>query len=276
MKIIQAGLDGYEIIQHPSQIGSIIMSYFIITPTGKLIVIDGGQIADGLYLKDKIKEYGSIVHSWFISHGHNDHIGALPTVLNDPNGIKIERLYMDLPPTEWLKTVETPDGSGATEFLSALKLHPEINCITVKQGMCFTVDGAITEVLSDSSDYKKMDNINDTTVVYKFIFPNKKTALFLGDMNVTGGETLADFYQNKLSCDIVQMAHHGQNGVSNRVYKLVSPKICLWPTPLWLWNNDIGKGTNSGPWTTLITRKWMDDLDVKIHGAMVDGEIIIK
>jgi beta-lactamase superfamily II metal-dependent hydrolase len=275
MKLINSGLDGYEIIQHPSQIDSIGMSYFIKTPGGKLIVIDGGQKADGSFLRDKIKEHGGIVNAWFISHAHNDHIGALPVVLNDSKGIKIEALYMDLPPLEWLDRVEKPGESGVAELLPVLSLHPEIKCITVKEGMSFTFDGVLIEVLSDATDYKNMDNINDTTAVYKFTFPNKKTALFLGDMNVKGGEILADTYGEKLRCDIVQMAHHGQSGVSERVYKLISPEICLWPTPSWLWDNNIGKGHDSGPWKTLIVRKWIDDLNVKMNCVMTEGEFKI-
>ncbi len=41
------------------------------------------------------------------------------------------------------------------------------------------------------------------------------------------------------------MAHHGQAGATKQLYEAIAPKICLWPTPEWLWNNDAGNGKNT-------------------------------
>ena len=72
------------------------------------------------------------------------------------------------------------------------------------------------------------------------------------------------------------MAHHGQAGASKELYEAISPKICLWPTPKWLWNNDSGMGENSGPWKTLETRTWMEELKVEKNYIAKDGNIVIK
>ena len=53
------------------------------------------------------------------------------------------------------------------------------------------------------------------------------------------------------------------------------PKICLWPTPEWIWNNDNGEGENTGPWKTFETRKWIEDLGVKQNIIEKDGDITI-
>lgn len=68
-----------------------------------------------------------------------------------------------------------------------------------------------------------------------------------------------------LNCDIVQAAHHGQNGVDFEFYKELYPRIALFPTPKWLWNNDAGCGPNSGGWDTKETRDWMARLCIKIY-----------
>ena len=68
-----------------------------------------------------------------------------------------------------------------------------------------------------------------------------------------------------LNCDIVQVAHHGQNGVDFEFYKELYPRIALFPTPKWLWNNDAGYGPNSGGWATKETRDWMARLCIKIY-----------
>lgn len=41
------------------------------------------------------------------------------------------------------------------------------------------------------------------------------------------------------------MSHHGQQGATKELYECINPKICLWPTTDWLWNNDDGNGIDS-------------------------------
>lgn len=43
------------------------------------------------------------------------------------------------------------------------------------------------------------------------------------------------------------------------------------PTPDWLWDNDSGAGKGSGPWKTLETRSWMEELGVREHIVAKDG-----
>ena len=72
------------------------------------------------------------------------------------------------------------------------------------------------------------------------------------------------------------MSHHGQSGVDKDVYETIQPEICLWPTPEWLWNNNPGSGYNTGNWTTLETRKWVEDLKVKTNYVEKDGDISFR
>ena len=100
----------------------------------------------------------------------------------------------------------------------------------------------------------------------------RKSVLFTGDLGVEGGEKLLGGpYRDRLKSDYVQMAHHGQNGVTEAFYIAVSPKYCLWPTPGWLWNNDSGSGVNSGQWKTLEVRQWMRKLNVRKHYVAAFG-----
>jgi hypothetical protein len=67
------------------------------------------------------------------------------------------------------------------------------------------------------------------------------------------------------------MAHHGQGGVSKEFYEYIGVKRCIWPTPLWLWNNDRGEGFDTGPYLTVRTREWMDEMGVTEHIVEKDG-----
>ena len=104
----------------------------------------------------------------------------------------------------------------------------------------------------------------------------KTTLLILGDTGAQSSQKLLDSQQEKLKSDIVQMAHHGQAGATKELYEAINPKICLWPTPEWLWNNDAGEGYNTGNWLTIETRSWMEELGVKKDYVAKDGDITIS
>ncbi len=106
---------------------------------------------------------------------------------------------------------------------------------------------------------------------------NGRKALFLGDMSAEAGKQLiAENAAESVKCDIVQMAHHGQDGVGLEVYKVLQPEICLWCAPEWLWNNDSGSGLDTGNWKTLETRRWMAQLGVPYHLCIKDGDQVIQ
>lgn len=113
--------------------------------------------------------------------------------------------------------------------------------------------------------------INNSSTVLRCDIGEQRV-LFLGDL----GEEVSDRFlsmwsEEELRSDFVQMAHHGQNGVTKEVYEKIQPKVCLWPTPKWLWENDPGTGYGTGPWNTLKTRAWMEELGVKKHFKTHEG-----
>lgn len=69
---------------------------------GNLIVFDGGRVEDANYLCDIIKDNGGVVKTWFITHIHDDHIGALYKILSDKRSdIEIKELYYDFADFDW-------------------------------------------------------------------------------------------------------------------------------------------------------------------------------
>jgi len=115
---------------------------------------------------------------------------------------------------------------------------------------------------------------NEQSMVIKFNM-GKRSFLVLGDTGVKSSEKLLRTQKEKLKSDIVQMAHHGQAGATKELYQQIHPTTCLWPTPNWLWENDAGKGYNTGPWKTIETRQWMKELEVKEHYVAKDGVVTI-
>ena len=81
------------------------------------------------------------------------------------------------------------------------------------------------------------NSFNNSSVAYRVEMGGKRI-LFLGDMGWQAGEDfLANHTQEELKSDVLQMAHHGQRGVEEELYQEISPEVCLWPTPDWLWDN---------------------------------------
>ncbi|MBR3218543.1 MAG: hypothetical protein IKF77_01355, partial [Thermoguttaceae bacterium] len=123
------------------------------------------------------------------------------------------------------------------------------------------------ETLNDYDPDLRVNVVNNASIVYRVETPNT-SILFLGDLGVEGGDRLLTLVPaEKIKADYVQMAHHGQRGVTEEFYGVVRPTVCLWPTPDWLWTNVDGKGK----FETLNVRAWMEKLGVKENYVIKDG-----
>ncbi len=261
-KMIPEGENEFTLWQMPSQGGSQMESYVMKSADGKIIVIDGGYfISDGEYLKNFLSYHGNHVDSWFLTHPHSDHVGALTWILSNQGDLIIDKIYTSFPPLGWVQTNEPAAAHNIIEFDAALT-NAGRETIKMNSGDTYDIDEIHVEILNDVDLDITANAVNNASILMKVSDPSK-TVLFLGDLGFIGGTNLlATIDHNKLKADYVQMAHHGQAGVGENFYQVVQPKYCLWPTPLWLWNNDNGGGTGSGPWLTLIVRQWMEDLNV--------------
>lgn len=253
------------------------LSVIIENGEGQLIVVDGGWTDNAEFLLNKIKEKGGHVGAWLLTHPDSDHAGALADILyKHPGEITIDGIYYSFLEDSWYAEKDANVANmvtylkGAFATLPAETLHGNI-----VSGQVIEVGPAKIQVIN--SAYKTTsDFINNSSVVY-LVSLNGTNVVFLGDLARAGGaQLLADHDLSALDCDIVQMAHHGQNGVDFEVYKALKPEICLWPTPQWLWDNNSGSGAGSGPWATLETRNWMVRLGVTTYYATKDGDQVIE
>lgn len=250
------------------------LSIVIKSPHGKLIVVDGGWEADATKLSKLIQQQGSKVDAWLITHPHEDHVGALCAILNDASRkIRIDKIYCSLATPDWYRQV-SPTGAGiADQLLSAFTKLP-VGTVknNIGRGTEIDIDDVHIRVLNNRGTYT-YNGVNNSSLVYK-INVSGQSILSLGDLAYDGGKDLIKTCTAaELKSDIVQMAHHGQQGVDQDTYALIAPTTCLWPSPAWLWNNDNGGGVGSGPWGTLTTRAWMDALGVKDNRSLKDGDV---
>ena len=270
-------LGGGQLWQFANRSRTQMMSYIIDCPEGGTIVIDGGMYcdedADCLY--EQLAKRGKKVNLWFFTHCHVDHYGAwLKLVERENFDIDIERLCFNFPSKEWLLTKE---GRAYTERFFATLEKKELSIVTPHYKDVFSCGGIDIEILSEPITYRNYRSINPTGIILKAHFP-RQSVLFLGDYDVDAEEDYERYFSvEALRCDIVQMAHHGQNGVSRRFYERIAPKYCLYTAPGWLWENNVGsrggpETRGQGRFTTLQTRLWMAEMQVIRSFHMGDGD----
>lgn len=253
------------------------MGYIIKTINNKVIVIDGGTKEDSNNLKQHINELGGKVDVWFLTHPHKDHVGAFINLQEESSNIQIDKIYVTLNDLEWYVQNEPSRKDEIEKFFNVIqkeKIKNKIEEVNLNQNI--QIDNVKCEVLGIKNPEIIANAINNSSMVIK-MYINNKSILFLGD---TGSQSSEKLLQNvskeKLKSNIVQMAHHGQSGATQELYKAIKPQICLWPTPDWLWNNDGGEGENTGTWKTLETRSWIQDLKVTQNIIEKDGNITIN
>ena len=268
-------LGGGSILQPTNRSHTQMMSYIVLSPAGRLIVIDGGnEKGDADFLRSELLRLGGHVDAWFITHGHDDHFGALMRLLEEGlGGISVDSFYFSFPEPEWFRSIEGDVTYGRLlRFYAALALRG-VSPEPLALDEVFDFGGLTVRVLNDPRLFGGYHTVNDSSVCLRFDFP-ACPVLFTGDLNVEAqADLLGGGNRGLLRCPVVQMAHHGQSGADRDFYAAVSPSVCLWPTPDWLWVNDRGGGPGSGPWTTLETRRWADELGVKYNMVGAFGDV---
>lgn len=261
------------LIQLSPQSGRQMMGYLLKTDTGKLIVIDGGTIEDTNQLVEQIKQNGGKVDTWFLTHAHDDHVGAFTEIMKK-NEIEVKTIYASTNPFDWYQKNEPERADFTKTFLDTLEkqndkvVEPSVNQV-------IHIDDVKAEVLGIKNPEITENAGNEQSMVIKFTI-GKRSLLILGDIGVKSSEKLLNTQRQKLKSNFVQMAHHGQAGATKELYQEIKPDTCLWPAPEWLWNNDAGTGKGTGPWKSLETREWMEELQVKKHYVAKDGNLKIE
>lgn len=250
------------------------MGYMLETVNNKLIMIDGGLPEDSSHVEQKLLEKGGVVEAWFITHAHDDHYGVLVELIKSGK-VQINNIYVSFNSEEWYETYNNDKFESIKNMLDLLdseEVRDKVHEVNLKEEIA--IDNLFFKILKIKSPEHTENPGNNQSVVIK-VSNNIRSMIFLGDL---GSEYEEEFLQNNLDeieADAVQMAHHGQAGVSNKIYNAINPKMCFWPTPDWLWNNDPGDGTSNGPWKTLETRSWIEKIGATNYVAK-DGDITVN
>ncbi len=251
------------------------MGYAIKTINGKIVVIDGGLKEDAKQLEEYIKNNGGEVEAWFITHPHIDHAGAFE-IISQNDEIKINKIYMSVEEKNWYLINEPSRTVDIEEFFKIIEQEKTASKIVEPQlNETIEIDNITVKILGIKNPEITNNAINNSSMVIQ-VQVNQKKILFLGDTGTESSEKLIKNQGIKLKSDIVQIAHHGQAGATEELYKIVEPKICLWPTIDWIWDNIENGKKNAGSLKTMETRQWMENMKVKQNYLAQDGTKEIK
>ena len=267
---------GIELTQLSARSNDSMMGYFIRTSNNKNIVVDGGLRKESETLKQYIEKYGNTVDYWFITHPHKDHVGAFIDIVKNTD-IEIKNIYYSANNIDWYEKYEPNRANEIADFYQTLENDRIKSVVRTPQiGDIIEIKKNLKVEIFELANPEITNNaINNSSMVFK-MYINDKSILFLGDTGTEESEKLIKQYGSRLKSDIVQVAHHGQRGATEELYKLVNPEICLWPTTSWLWDNDVGEGYNTANFKTIETREWLQNIGVKTNYVAKDGDITIN
>ena len=263
-------------------VDDLLNSFIITSADGKVVVIDGGHRFNSRRLMEKLREVTGEekphVDAWFLTHMHEDHINAFIEIMeNHADALEIDRIYHHFTTDLAIQMREGEGSVGAfLDFYKALPTFKDKVRIPVV-GDVIEIGDMSFEVLYTAGETLKINSVNNNSMVFKMTLAGK-TVIFLADCEIEAGRILLQRYAgtDKLKSDMCQMAHHGQCGVEKQVYEEINPTVCIWPTPRWLWDNDLGKGFNTAHLKTVEVRGWMQEIGVEQNYVIKDGDQTIE
>lgn len=261
------------ITQYADTTGLQAMFYTIESDRGDLIVVDGGNAGNADYVREVIEEKGGYVDAWFLTHPHPDHIGAF-NVLWDELQDKINVIYTsDIDYAAYSsKAQKWDDIEGYNVFLNYMSETDKLVCLHT--GDELEVCGLRVKILHSYEDfvYQTSNNMgNDSSLMIK-VTNDRESMLFCGDIDVGMSEKIMGQYGEEIKCDYIQMAHHGNGGLSEAFYRLASPRAAFFDAPEWLMNPEEGKR-----YTTPANRRLMESLGAEVfYYATAPNRIELK
>ena len=247
-------------------------SFIITTDDGRVIVIDGGHKTETdhfvEYLKKVTNEERPHIDAWFLSHAHDDHCEVfLEIAENRSDEVEFDRVYANFPDASFYEGYDEWAVKIISDFSRLLPAFKD-KLRELREGDVFSVGSAkFTVFYTFNPEWK---NCNEGSTIMRMDLGGA-SVMFTGDAAVNAGNYVVEKYADSgiLKCDICKMAHHGQDGVDKNFYEAVSPEICLWPTPSWVWDN------RNGNLKTLEVRAWIKELGVKENHISKDGSYVL-
>ncbi len=261
----------WTITQYGDAAGDQRMFYTLQDSRGHLLVVDGGWTGDAAMVQKVIADKGGHVDAWFLTHPHEDHIGAFCTIYEKPGMISIDRVYaVEMAPVRLCHANAPWDDMQAYKRFRSMKIR---QLRYVHTGDEIRIGGCRIEVLSayeKKIDRLSSDLLNDGSMVFK-VYGREESMLFCADAGKSISGHLRRRYGKKLKSDYLQMGHHGNGGLEWDVYRLVDPRVAFFDAPDWLMEDVDGR------YTTPQNKRYMEHRGSRVVSfATAPNTVILK
>ena len=202
---------------------------------GRFIIVDGGYSTfsvNKLYktLRSLHVNDGKItIAAWIFTHPHSDHTGGFTTL--STTSIKRKIVVENFIHHFASDAQHNYFGSSGTAAAvrAAMRGYKGANVIKAHSGQIFNFSGMEIEMLYTYADMEPewLDEMNTTSLVFR-VTAKDNSIMVLGDASNRTFEYLIDTYGDYMESDMVQVAHHGYNGVA-KLYHHIDADVVLWP-----------------------------------------------
>ena len=259
-------------------------SYVITLADGSFIVYDGGlglggetdlnNIWNTLNTLAACRSDNKIhIRAWLMSHEHADHLNIFNQFVNKYG--KNSRVQLDAFLFNPVSASERHNSNNpSTALQSAMKsLQSKVTggfeFIKVHTGQIFYFANLKLEILYTHEDSypKRLEYFNNSSTIFRTTFVDtKETMIWLGDSERIGGNNILAFYGPTLDSDMVQVAHHGWNGVTKQTYDVIAPEVVWWPTQMSTFKSWSGNEN---------AKNWFHRVDHAIANKVTSVELIL-
>ncbi len=232
----------WKVIQYDDQSEAQGMCYAIVSNTGRLILIDGGNMGNADQVNSIIAIWGMHVEAWIITHPHPDHIDAFRYVYPGASGV-IDAIYDNGMDYEAYAAVanwwDHPESQGL--YLEMTAGSEKVTSINAGDCLDFGTLKIMFYHAYDTYEESMGDVCNNASLVFK-VEAGGKSMLFTGDCIRTAAydKIMQTYGEDALKADYLQMPHHGYTRAFPDEYVLdyIQPEVCFFDAPTWLFGED--------------------------------------
>ena len=227
--------------------GSFGMCYIITLKDGSFAIFDGGHVRvvngypktyDYVRLYTLLKELNKrpdgkiVISAWFMTHEHADHFNVFYWFCKQYGSEVTLKAYCACPCTNTVVyNAQNPEFHTANGRLKeALENIGGADIVTLQTGDKFSLCDVEFEILFTVDDRcpKRLRRFNDCSVVSKMTYGGQ-SVMWLGDAGIAPSKLIRKRYSPEyLKSDIVNVAHHGYNGIEPELYDIIDAKVWLW------------------------------------------------
>ncbi len=217
------------------------MSIVFTLEDGSYLIFDGGETQDHAkrlynYLKNNNKRTDGkiVIAGWVLTHSHTDHYQAFIKFANTKeyaSNVTVEYIYANGYNTDGVTHTKNMALTSDIYGYVSKFANGDTKIVKVHTGQKIKVRNAELDVYMTHEDFYPtlIADANDTSTVI-MVNINGKKILMSADAHTEANKLLVARYGNDLKCDILQVPHHGQGGMTTAFAIAAAPTYAFFTT----------------------------------------------